>query len=144
MQGEVGDALGELVDVSLGARHRRAEAVDEGPAVVVMDAEADDLMRQDLALQVGARLAQDGGDDPELVGKLSQVQKMMKTAERKAKEMTRRKVQLVVARGGNRGKQGRPSGVKGRYKMVDGRMKKEVRAQKRVDIKKRKAGKSRK
>ncbi|KAJ1974689.1 AdoMet-dependent rRNA methyltransferase spb1, partial [Dimargaris xerosporica] len=38
---------------------------------------------------------------------------------------------LVVARHGNRGLQGRPKGVKGRYKMVDPRMKKELRAAKR-------------
>ncbi|OAA52074.1 AdoMet-dependent rRNA methyltransferase spb1 [Metarhizium rileyi] len=43
---------------------------------------------------------------------------------------------LVVARGSNRGIQGRPKGVKGRYRMVDPRMKKELRAQKRVSQKK--------
>lgn len=43
---------------------------------------------------------------------------------------------LVVARGLNRGLQGRPKGVKGRYRMVDPRMKKELRAQKRVSQKK--------
>ncbi|KAJ1927564.1 AdoMet-dependent rRNA methyltransferase spb1 [Tieghemiomyces parasiticus] len=42
-----------------------------------------------------------------------------------------KKVSLVVARGKNRGVQGRPQGVKGRYKMVDARMKKEMRATKR-------------
>ncbi|KAJ6438699.1 AdoMet-dependent rRNA methyltransferase spb-1 [Purpureocillium lavendulum] len=43
---------------------------------------------------------------------------------------------LVVARGLHRGIQGRPKGVKGRYRMVDPRMKKELRAQKRVSQRK--------
>ncbi|KAI0145214.1 rRNA methyltransferase [Xylariaceae sp. FL1272] len=47
----------------------------------------------------------------------------------------KRQVKVVVARGGNRGVQGRPKGVKGRYKMVDGRMKKEMRAMKRIEKK---------
>ena len=42
------------------------------------------------------------------------------------------KVTLVVARGGNRGISGRPRGTKGKYKMVDARMKKEKRAEKRL------------
>ncbi|KAG0376350.1 AdoMet-dependent rRNA methyltransferase spb1 [Mortierella sp. AD032] len=44
----------------------------------------------------------------------------------------KREVQLVVAKGHNRGAKGRPKGVKGRYKMVDSRMKKEMRATKRI------------
>jgi AdoMet-dependent rRNA methyltransferase SPB1 len=46
---------------------------------------------------------------------------------------------IVVARGQNKGVQGRPRGVKGKYKIVDARMRKEVRAMKRI----KKAGKKR-
>ncbi|KAI0376666.1 AdoMet-dependent rRNA methyltransferase spb-1 [Hypomontagnella monticulosa] len=48
------------------------------------------------------------------------------------KKPDRQPAKLVVARGLNRGIKGRPKGVKGRYKIVDPRMKKELRAQKRI------------
>lgn len=54
------------------------------------------------------------------------------------KENTKPKVTVVPARGSNRGIHGRPTGVKGRYKMVDGTMKKEQRALKRIAKKKKK------
>ncbi|KAI1135693.1 AdoMet-dependent rRNA methyltransferase spb-1 [Hypoxylon sp. FL0543] len=49
-----------------------------------------------------------------------------------AKKKPRQPAKLVVAKGLNRGIKGRPKGVKGRYKIVDPRMKKELRAQKRI------------
>ncbi|KAI2623153.1 AdoMet-dependent rRNA methyltransferase spb-1 [Hypoxylon sp. NC1633] len=61
------------------------------------------------------------------------IYKMMAKA---AKKKPRQPAKLVVARGLNRGIKGRPKGVKGRYKIVDPRMKKELRAQKRVAKKK--------
>lgn len=51
---------------------------------------------------------------------------------RAGKAKPKRKVSVVVARGGNRGLKGRPRGTKGRYKMVDSRLKKDVRAEKRL------------
>ncbi|KAK7910865.1 hypothetical protein PG985_013346 [Apiospora marii] len=59
----------------------------------------------------------------ESIGKL-----MSKAAKKKPKQNTR----VVVAKGVNRGIQGRPQGVKGRYKIVDPRMKKEMRAERRI------------
>ncbi|KAI1849447.1 hypothetical protein JX266_004942 [Neoarthrinium moseri] len=53
---------------------------------------------------------------------------MSKAKSKKPKD----KVKVVVAKGVNRGVQGRPKGVKGRYKIVDARMKKEMRAMKRI------------
>ncbi|KAI1391523.1 AdoMet-dependent rRNA methyltransferase spb-1 [Hypoxylon trugodes] len=49
-----------------------------------------------------------------------------------AKKKPKAPAKLVVAKGLNRGIKGRPKGVKGRYKIVDPRMKKELRAQKRI------------
>jgi AdoMet-dependent rRNA methyltransferase SPB1 len=57
------------------------------------------------------------------------IAKMMARA---AKKKPKRSVKVVVARGGNRGISGRPKGTKGKYKMVDKRMKTDVRAQKRL------------
>jgi AdoMet-dependent rRNA methyltransferase SPB1 len=61
--------------------------------------------------------------------KASSISKLLNKA---AKAKPRQPAKLVVARGTNRGIKGRPQGVKGRYRIVDPRMKKELRAQKRV------------
>ena len=61
------------------------------------------------------------------------VKMMSKAAEKKPKQL----VKLVVAKGGNRGISGRPRGVKGKYKIVDARLKKDVRADRRLAKKKR-------
>ncbi|CAG9999936.1 unnamed protein product [Clonostachys byssicola] len=53
-----------------------------------------------------------------------------------AKKKRTAPAKLVVARGVHRGVKGRPQGVKGRYRIVDPRMKKELRAQKRIAQKK--------
>ncbi|KAJ5558536.1 Ribosomal RNA methyltransferase Spb1 C-terminal [Penicillium sp. DV-2018c] len=58
---------------------------------------------------------------------------------RATKKKPKQEVKLVVAKGPNRGISGRPKGVKGKYKIVDARMKKDVRAEKRLA--KKKAGK---
>lgn len=60
--------------------------------------------------------------------KANSITKLMAKAAKKPKQQ----VKVVVARGANKGNKGRPKGVKGRYKIVDARMKKEVRALKRL------------
>lgn len=63
--------------------------------------------------------------------KAAEISKLMQKAKNSGKDK-RKKMTVVVARGSNRGLSGRPKGVKGKYKMVDGVMKNEQRALKRI------------
>lgn len=62
--------------------------------------------------------------------KADEIQRLMKKLTKKQK--MKPKTTIVVARGSNRGLSGRPKGVKGKYKMVDGVMKNEQRALRRI------------
>lgn len=113
----------------------RQTALDARPIKKVVEAKArkkQKAMRklEKISKKLNQSVEEGGADDPELTSKIGNAHSVMKKALRKAKSDLRRKVQLVVAKGSSRGKKTRPNGVKGRYKMVDGRMKKEVRAEK--------------
>ncbi|QFZ29685.1 putative et-dependent rRNA methyltransferase [Clavispora lusitaniae] len=62
--------------------------------------------------------------------KAEEISRLMRKLTKKQK--TKPKTTLVVASGSNKGLSGRPRGVKGKYKMVDGVMKNEQRALKRI------------
>lgn len=74
-----------------------------------------------------ALLIEDG--DMTEADKAQAIGKMMSKA---AKKKPRKQVSVVVAAGANRGLSGRPRGTKGKYKMVDARLKKDTRALKRL------------
>lgn len=75
--------------------------------------------------------------DDEGVSEKDKAQNIAKMMSKAAKKKPKQQVKLVVAKGGNRGISGRPRGVKGKYKIVDARLKKDVRAEKRLAKKKR-------
>ena len=75
--------------------------------------------------------------DDEGISEKDKAQNIAKMMSKAAKKKPKQQVKLVVAKGGNRGISGRPRGVKGKYKIVDARLKKDVRAEKRLAKKKR-------
>ncbi|KKK12737.1 hypothetical protein P175DRAFT_0452357 [Aspergillus ochraceoroseus IBT 24754] len=76
--------------------------------------------------------------DDETLSERDKSQAIARLMSRVAKKKPKQQVKLVVARGSNKGISGRPKGVKGKYKIVDSRMKKDIRAQKRLAKKKQK------
>ncbi|KAE8450989.1 AdoMet-dependent rRNA methyltransferase spb1 [Mollisiaceae sp. DMI_Dod_QoI] len=74
--------------------------------------------------------------DEEGMTEKEKAQSIVKLMSKAAKKKPKQQVKVVVARGGNRGIAGRPRGVKGKYKIVDARLKKDVRAEKRAAKKK--------
>ncbi|PMD39172.1 FtsJ-domain-containing protein [Hyaloscypha variabilis F] len=74
--------------------------------------------------------------DEEGMTEKEKAQSIMKLMSKATKKKPQQQVKVVVARGGNRGIAGRPRGVKGKYKIVDARMKKDTVALKRAAKKK--------
>ncbi|KAF2278781.1 uncharacterized protein EI97DRAFT_492451 [Westerdykella ornata] len=74
--------------------------------------------------------------DEEGMTEKEKAQSIARLMSRAAKKKPKQKVAVVVARGNNNGIKGRPKGTKGKYKMVDARLKKDVRAMKRIAKKK--------
>ena len=70
--------------------------------------------------------------DDEAISEKDKAQNIAKLMSKSTKTKPRQPVKLVVAKGGNRGISGRPRGVKGKYKIVDARLKKDVRAERRL------------
>ena len=75
--------------------------------------------------------------DDEGISEKDKAQNIAKMMSKSTKKKSKPQVKLVVAKGGNKGISGRPRGVKGKYKIVDARLKKDVRAEKRLAKKKR-------
>jgi AdoMet-dependent rRNA methyltransferase SPB1 len=120
-----------ITAAAAAAIKEKLRALNARPIKKVMEAKARKKMKAARRLEKvkkkSALLVEDEGMSE--ADKAKAVARMMARAGRKK---PKRQVKVVVAKGGNRGISGRPKGTKGRYKMVDSRMKKDVRAEKRL------------
>ena len=121
----------EAVD-ALRAKQR---ALDARPIKKIAEAKARKKHRAAVRLESAQKRAEAINENADLTEreKAENIDKIMSKSMAKKPRGEKKPPQLVVARGANRGIKGRPKGTKGRYRMVDPRMKKELRAQKRRD-----------
>ena len=110
---------------AVAALRAKQRALDARPIKKVVEAKARKKSRATRRLEVAIRKAEGVNSTSDLTEreKVQQIEKLMRkrstTGQKKA-------VQVVVSKGVHKGLKGRPKGVKGRYLMVDARMKKEV------------------
>ncbi|KAN0060481.1 AdoMet-dependent rRNA methyltransferase spb1 [Thecaphora frezii] len=116
------------------ALREKQRALDARPIKKIAEAKARKKMKAAQRLEKAQKKAEAINDNEDISEKekASTINKLLANS---VKAKQRKQAALVVAKGVNRGLKGRPKGVKGRYKMVDPRMKKEMRAQKRLNKK---------
>ncbi|KKY18911.1 putative rrna methyltransferase [Phaeomoniella chlamydospora] len=122
-----------------GALREKLRALNARPIKKVLEAKGRKKFKAAQKLEKLRRKSALLADD-EGISERDKANSIAKLMSRAAKKKPKEKVKLVVAKGGNRGISGRPRGVKGKYKIVDKRLKKDVRAEKRVAKKQKKGG----
>ncbi|KAL9935087.1 hypothetical protein V8E36_006163 [Tilletia maclaganii] len=117
---------------AIQALRAKQRALDARPIKKIAEAKARKKFKA--AQQMAkAQAKAESMNETEDISEKEKAQNISKLLAKGNKKPRQKEVKLVVAKGTNRALKGRPKGVKGRYRMVDARMKKEIRAQKRID-----------
>ncbi|PKX97494.1 rRNA methyltransferase spb1 [Aspergillus novofumigatus IBT 16806] len=124
-----------ITKAAAAAIKEKLRAINARPIKKVMEAKGRKKMKAAQRLEKLRKKSALLADD-EALSERDKSQAIAKLMSKAVKKKPKQQVKLVVAKGANRGISGRPRGVKGRYKIVDSRMKKDIRAQKRLAKKK--------
>ncbi|KAF7158408.1 hypothetical protein CNMCM5623_003411 [Aspergillus felis] len=124
-----------ITKAAAAAIKEKLRAINARPIKKVMEAKGRKKMKAAQRLEKLRKKSALLADD-EALSERDKSQAISKLMSKATKKKPKQQVKLVVAKGANRGISGRPRGVKGRYKIVDSRMKKDIRAQKRLAKKK--------
>ncbi|KAG8862719.1 AdoMet-dependent rRNA methyltransferase spb1 [Tulasnella sp. 330] len=110
----------------------KERALDARPMKKIAEAKARKRMRALRRLEKASKRAEGVAENGEMneKQKAEAVEKIMRKGYGKAKP--KQKTQIIVAGGGTKGLKGRPKGIKGKFKMVDRRGKKDMRGEKRA------------
>jgi AdoMet-dependent rRNA methyltransferase SPB1 len=112
---------------AVAALRAKQRALDARPIKKVAEAKARKKFKAQQRLAKATKKAEgiNATSDMTEREKAQQIEKLLRRGASNTK--TKKDVKVVVAKGPHKGLKGRPKGVKGRYVMVDSRMKKEVR-----------------
>ncbi|GIJ99884.1 AdoMet-dependent rRNA methyltransferase spb1 [Aspergillus viridinutans] len=124
-----------ITKAAAAAIKEKLRAINARPIKKVMEAKGRKKMKAAQRLEKLRKKSALLADD-EALSERDKSQAIVKLMSKAVKKKPKQQVKLVVAKGANRGISGRPRGVKGKYKIVDSRMKKDIRAQKRLAKKK--------
>jgi AdoMet-dependent rRNA methyltransferase SPB1 len=119
---------------AVAALRSKQRALDARPIKKVAEAKARKKLRVHQRLEKAVKNAErvNATSDMSEREKAQQIEKLMRKGVSTGAK-TKKQVKVVVAKGAHKGLKGRPKGVKGRYVMVDSRMKKEVRSSYHLD-----------
>ena len=112
---------------AVAALRAKQRALDARPIKKVAEAKARKKFKAQQRLAKATKKAEGINATTDMTEreKAQQIEKLLRRGASNAK--TKKDIKVVVAKGPHKGLKGRPKGVKGRYVMVDSRMKKEVR-----------------
>jgi AdoMet-dependent rRNA methyltransferase SPB1 len=113
----------------------KMRALNARPIKKVAEAKARKKMKALKRLAGAAKKAEVINENADMTEqeKSQQIQRLVNRATKEPKKSKKNEIKTIVARGVNKGMSGRPKGVKGRFRMVDSRGKKELRALKRIE-----------
>ncbi|MCO5609443.1 hypothetical protein L7F22_063669 [Adiantum nelumboides] len=117
---------------AVAALRAKMRALDARPIKKVAEAKARKKYKAAQRLEKARKKAEGVSENVD-ISEREKAKDIDRLLRRAGKAPKKREVQVVVAKGKNRGLKGRPKGTKGRYRMVDPRQKKELRAMKRKD-----------
>ncbi|KAK9766680.1 AdoMet-dependent rRNA methyltransferase spb1 [Basidiobolus ranarum] len=123
---------------AMNALREKMKALDARPIKKIAEAKARKKFKAVKKLAKIQQKASTIAENEDLTER-EKAESINKLLSKSMKKKPKKDIKVVVARGGNRAIKGRPKGVSGRYKMVDPRMRKEVRALKRVAKKEKKS-----
>ncbi|OJD27709.1 AdoMet-dependent rRNA methyltransferase spb1 [Blastomyces percursus] len=136
-EGKHSKPLRPITAAAAAAIREKMRAINARPIKKVLEAKGRKKLRAAQRLEKlrkkSALLAED-----EALSEKDKAQTIARMISRAMKKKPKQNVKLVVAKGANKGISGRPRGVKGKYKIVDSRMKKDIRAEKRLAKKRKK------
>lgn len=113
---------------AITALRNKLRSLDARPIKKIAEAKARKKLRAAQRLEKAMKKAEGVNETTDMTEreKAKQIEKLMQKGLSGGKK-PKKEIKLVVAKGVHKGIKGRPKGVKGRYTMVDSRMKKEVR-----------------